>query len=78
MSSIFKVNTAWLTVILSSLGSAAYVVWVTSAKASDIEVAKREILSLQESDKQQSAVLNRLDERSLMILDSLRRMENEK
>lgn len=78
MSNVFKVNTAWLTVILSSLGSAVYVVWMTSAKASDIEVAKREIQALQVSDTQQSAVLNRLDERTLMILDSLRRIEKEK
>lgn len=78
MSNVFKINSAWLTVILSSLGSTAYVVWVASAKASDIDVAKREIISLQESDRQQSAVLNRLDERSMMILDSLRRMEKEK
>jgi hypothetical protein len=78
MSNVFKINSAWLTVILSALGSTAYVLWVTSAKASEIDVAKREILVLQDSDRQQSAILNRLDERTMMILETLRRIEKDK
>lgn len=78
MSRIFKENSVWLTALLSCIGTAAYVIWVTSAKANDIDVAKREISVLQDSDKQQSAILNRLDERSMIMLESLRRIEKEK
>ena len=72
MSSLIKINSAWLTVVMSSLGTAAYITWLASAKATAIETAQREIITLQDSDKQQSAVLNRLDERTVIILETLR------
>jgi hypothetical protein len=78
MSAIFKMNTALMSILLSSLGTAGYITWLASSKASAIDTAREEIRHLQESDKQQSAVLNRLDERSLMILETLRRFEKEK
>lgn len=65
-------NAAFLSIIISSLGTAAYITWLASAKASAIDTAQREILQLQESDRAQSAVLNRLDERTIMILDTIR------
>jgi hypothetical protein len=72
MSTNFKINGTILAAWVSIFATAAYVVWTTSAKANDIEVAKREIMQLQESDKAQSAILNRLDERTVMILDTLK------
>jgi hypothetical protein len=74
MSSLIKINSAWLTVVMSSLGTAAYITWLASAKATAIETAQREIITLQDSDKQQSAVLNRLDERTVIILETLRNL----
>jgi hypothetical protein len=72
MSNFIKISSAWLTVVVSSLGTAAYITWLASAKATAIETAQREIISLQDSDKQQSAILNRLDERTVLILESLK------
>lgn len=72
MSNIVKINTAWISVVISSLGTAAYITWIASSKASAIDTAQREIISLQASDKEQSAVLNRLDERTVMILETLK------
>ena len=74
MSNAQKFNVTYLTAIASALGAWASVVWIASSKASDIEVAKEEILELKASDKQQSAVLNRLDERSTMVLDALKEL----
>jgi hypothetical protein len=74
MSSLIKINSAWLTVVMSSLGTAAYITWLASAKATAIETAQREIITLQDSDKQQSAVLNRLDERTVIILETLKNL----
>lgn len=74
MSSLIKINSAWLTVVISSLGTAAYITWLASAKATAIETAQREIITLQDSDKQQSAVLNRLDERTVIILETLKNL----
>lgn len=76
MSSAFKVNLTWLTATASALGAWASVVWIASSKASDIEVAKTEILELKASDKQQSAVLNRLDERTSMVLETLKELRS--
>lgn len=72
MSNLVKFNTAWLSVVVSSVGTAGYITWLASAKASAIETAQREIVELKDSDKQQSAVLSRLDERTVMILETLR------
>jgi hypothetical protein len=72
MSNLIKISSAWLTVVVSSLGTAAYITWLASAKATAIETAQRDIISLQDSDKQQSAILNRLDERTVLILESLK------
>ncbi len=72
MSNFIKISSAWLTVVVSSLGTAAYITWLASAKATAIETAQRDIISLQDSDKQQSAILNRLDERTVLILESLK------
>lgn len=72
MSNLVKFNTAWLSVVVSSVGTAGYITWLASAKASAIETAQREIIELKDSDKQQSAVLSRLDERTVMILETLR------
>lgn len=72
MSNLVKFNTAWLSVVASSVGTAGYITWLASAKASAIETAQREIVELKDSDKQQSAVLSRLDERTVMILETLR------
>ena len=72
MSNLIKINSAWITVVISALSTAAYITWLASAKASAIEDAQRDIIQLQESDKQQSAVLNRLDERTVMILETLK------
>jgi len=72
MSNLIKINTAWITVVLSAFSTAGYVTWLASAKAAAIEDAQRDIIQLQESDKQQSAVLNRLDERTVMILETLK------
>lgn len=74
MSNVLKLNFTYLTAIASALGAWASVVWIASSKASDIETAKADILQLKESDKQQSAVLNRLDERSTMVLDALKEL----
>lgn len=74
MSSLIKINSAWLTVVMSSLGTAAYITWLASAKATAIETAQRDIITLQDSDKQQSAVLNRLDERTVIILETLKNL----
>lgn len=74
MSSLIQINSAWLTVVMSSLGTAAYITWLASAKATAIETAQREIITLQDSDKQQSAVLNRLDERTVIILETLKNL----
>jgi hypothetical protein len=74
MSNLVKFNTAWLSVVVSSFGTAGYITWIASAKASAIETAQREIVELKDSDKQQSAVLSRLDERTVMILETLRNL----
>jgi hypothetical protein len=74
MSNLVKFNTAWLSVVVSSVGTAGYITWLASAKASAIEIAQREIVELKDSDKQQSAVLSRLDERTVMILETLRNL----
>jgi hypothetical protein len=74
MSNLVKFNTAWMSVVVSSLGTAGYITWLASAKASAIETAQREIVELKDSDKQQSAVLSRLDERTVMILETLRNL----
>jgi|DEB19_MinimDraft_3_1074340.scaffolds.fasta_scaffold50191_2 hypothetical protein len=72
MSNLVKINSAWLTVVLSAISTAAYITWLASAKASAIEDAQKDIVELQGSDKQQSAILNRLDERTVMILETLK------
>jgi len=74
MSNLVKFNSAWLSVVVSSVGTAGYITWLASAKASAIETAQREIVELKDSDKQQSVVLSRLDERTAMILEALRGM----
>lgn len=72
MSNLIKINSAWITVVISALSTAGYITWLASAKASAIEDAQHDIIQLQESDRQQSAVLNRLDERTVMILETLK------
>lgn len=72
MSNLVKINSAWLTVVLSAISTAGYITWLASAKASAIEDAQKDIVELQSSDKQQSAILNRLDERTVMILETLK------
>ena len=74
MSNLIKINSAWITVVISALSTAAYITWLASAKAAAIEDAQHDIIQLQESDRQQSAVLNRLDERTVMILETLKSM----
>lgn len=75
MSALAKVNVALVSVLISALGSASFVVWQASAKASDIEFAKKDIGAINEkikvldqSDKENSRTLERLDERTIAIL----------
>lgn len=73
MSNYLKFNTAWLTVVVSALTTAASVVWIASSKAKDIETQAADIHALKAADRSTQALLQRLDERTVLILETLRR-----
>ncbi|CAB4163632.1 hypothetical protein UFOVP806_33 [uncultured Caudovirales phage] len=56
----------------ASLGSA---LWFGSSRSSDIDHLKVDVDMVLESDRQQGNTLSRLDERTGLILESVRRLE---
>lgn len=83
MSHYLKINSAILAVIMSSLGAWGSVVWIASSKAADItahaeELRKVEgdIRKLQDSDRSTQSLLQRLDERTSLILETVRAHNN--
>jgi len=79
MSQHFKINSTLLAIIASALGAWGSVVWIASSKANDIEThgtdilsVKQEIKALQDADRSTHALLQRLDERTSMVLENLR------
>lgn len=75
MPTQIKINMTCLTIILSSLGTAAYIIWIAGAKARDIEVAQVDINSLKGSVVRVESSTTTLEERSKLMLDMQRTME---
>jgi hypothetical protein len=57
---------------LASVGSA---IWFGSSRSSDIDRLKVDVDTVMQSDFDQGKTLSRLDERTALILDSVRRIE---
>ena len=57
---------------LASVGSA---IWFGSARSSDIDHLKVDVDTVLKSDFDQGKTLSRLDERTALILESVRRIE---
>ena len=70
-----KQNMAFWSVLGTAAGTAVTVIWMASAKASDIETSKTaietvksEVRTLQEKERSHGETLSRLDERTIAIL----------
>lgn len=59
--------------VLASLGSA---VWVGSAKNKELDRLKVDVGEVMASDGEQNKTLSRLDERTQLILDTVKRIED--
>jgi hypothetical protein len=80
MSQQFKINSTLLSIICSALGAWGTVSWIASSKASDIEShaqaihkVKEDIELLKASERTANALLQRLDERTTLILETVRK-----
>ncbi len=71
MSNLLKINATLLSMVGSALGTGCIVVWIASAKASDIDTAKSDIHELKAADRTKSETLSRLVERTELILKQL-------
>lgn len=79
MSQHFKVNTTLLSIIASALGAWGTVAWIASSKANDITTqgtdlrkVEHDIETLKTSDRATNALLQRLDERTILILETVK------
>lgn len=61
--------------VASFLMSGASALWFTSAKSHEITRLKSDVEAVVRSDDEQGKTLTRLDERSILILESVRRLE---
>lgn len=76
MPTQIKINMTCLTIILSSLGTAAYIIWIAGAKARDIEVAQVDINSLKGSMMRVESITTTLEERSKLMLATQETMDS--
>lgn len=75
MSSHVKINAALLSIIGSALATSVWIVWLASARASDIDTAKHDIQELKEAERDTGLSLSRLDERTVLMLKKLEAIE---
>lgn len=75
MSFRVQLSASILAAIASCLMSVGSAVWFTSAASNDISRLKVDVEAVKVSDGEQGKTLTRLDERSIIILDTVRRIE---
>lgn len=80
MSNIVKINAAFFSILGGVVVTSASVIWFASAKASEIDstqldvmVLKNEMSELKKREMEQAQTLSRLDERTVQILELIKR-----
>lgn len=73
MSQHSKINGTLLSVIISAFGAWGNVSWVASSKAQEIMSQGEDIQALKAADRSTQALLQRLDERTIRILETLQK-----
>ena len=61
--------------VASFLMSGASALWFTSSKSTELTRLKEDVESVSKSDAVQSSTLSKLDERTVLILAAVRRLE---
>lgn len=80
MSNVVKINAAFFSILGGVVVTSASVIWFASAKASEIDSTKIEVFSLRNEmeelrkrEMEHSKTLSRLDERTVQILELIKR-----